>query len=344
MKTFRAATMTELHDQMCTFLVEATEDKLDIISTVDVQRHNVIAEAESMDWDFDMKSMWLTKSRWSMMVNQYLDPEELEAWINQCTAKIGKKGRGIAVMRTKTVAARGGAATGHTNKETRRWGSCMLALSYKALPSPQITLYSRTSYLGYIGALDLTVAWMAGVYLAKAMGMDVKDIKFVWMNEAIQWHNFKSLAFLLNHPDKKRRKAYRRLMMKKESKLREDELAALEASPALRLSRKWLAKVIQEDKDGRTYGDMTYNTFRRIVRRYHTEVHGYDYAQEFEGWSRYKQGEKAGKKKEFFKAYQPLPSVPAHTLNFDVLEKKGAKLAGVEFDGGEGMEDEDDDE
>lgn len=342
MKMFKAPTMTELHDQMCTFLIEAKEDELDVISTVDVQRHNVIAEAESMDWDFDMKDMWLTRSRWSMMINQYLDPEELEAWVNQCTAKIGRKGRGIAVMRTKTVAARGGAATGHTNKETRRWGSCMLALSYKALPSPQITLYSRTSYLGYIGALDLTVAWMAGKYLADAMGMKVEDIRFVWMNEAIQWHNFKSLAFMLNHPDKTRRKAYRRLMMKKEKKLTPEELQQIDDSPAIRLSRKWLAKVIQEDKDGRTYGDMTYNTFRRIVRRYHTEVHGHDYAKQFEGWSFYKKGEKAGEQKEFFKAYAPLASVKNTDLDFGPLEKKGAKLAGVEFVGGDDDFDDDD--
>lgn len=342
MKTFHEATMTELHDKMCTFLVEATDEELDIISTVDVQRHNIIAQADSMDWDFDMKSMWLTKSRWTMMINQYLDPEELEAWVNQCTAKIGTRGRGIAVMRTKTVKPRGGEATGHTNKETRRWGSCMLALSYKALPAPQITLYSRTSYLGYIGALDLTVAWMAGQYLARALGIDVKSIRFVWMNEAIQWHNFKSLAFLLNHPEKKRRKAYRRLMMKKESKLREDELATLEASPALRLSRKWLAKVIKEDAEGRTYGDMTYNTFRRIVRRYHTEVHGFDYAKEFEGWSHYKTGAKEGEQKEFFKAYPPLPTVMASSLDFSALEKKGASLGGVEYVGGGDDEDDDD--
>jgi hypothetical protein len=334
--------MTQLHDDMCSFLVQATEDELDVISTVDVQRHNIIAEADSMSWDFDMKDMWLTASRWTMMVNQYIDPDELTAWIERCTGKIGTKGRGIAVMRTKTVAARGGAATGHTNKETRRWGSCMLAISYKALPHPQITLYSRTSYLGYIGALDLTVAWMCGKYLADAMGIKVEDISFVWMNEAIQWHNFKSAAFLFNHPDKKRRKAYRRLMMKKESKLREDELALLEASPALRLSRKWFAKVLQEDRDGRTYGDMTYNTFRRIVRRYHTEVHGLEYAQQFEGWSFHKKGEKKGEQKEFFKAYGPLPSKTNHQLDFTVLEKKGASLAGVEFVGGD--EEEDDDE
>lgn len=340
MRTFHAATMTELHDLMCRTLIEAKPDELDVISSVDVQIHNVIAEAESMDWDFDMKDMWLTKSRWTMMVNQYIDPEEFQAWLNQITAKIGTKKRGICVMRTKAVKARGGEATGHTNKETRRWGSCMLALSYKAIPQPQITLYSRTSYLGYIGALDLTVAWMAGKTLADAMGIDVKEIRFVWMNEAIQWHNFKSLAFVLNHPDAKRRKAYRRLMMKPTKKLKPEEIAQLEASPALELSRKWLAKVIKEDKDGVTYGDMTYNTYRRIRRRWHTEVHGLEYAQKFEGWSRHKTGPKKGKKKEFFKAYAPLPSVPAHTLAFDSLTKQGVDLSGAEFTG-EGMEDDD---
>jgi hypothetical protein len=122
------------------------------------------------------------------------------------------------------------------------------------------------------------------------MGVDVKDFRFVWHNEAIQWHNFKSLAFLLNHPDKKRRKKYRRLMMKKDKKLTTRRTRQIENSPALRLSKKWLAKVIQEDKDGLTYGDMTYNTYRRIVRRYHTEVHGFEYAEKFEGWSYYKTG------------------------------------------------------
>lgn len=328
---------------MCTALVEASPEELDVISTVDVQIHNVIAQADHMDWDFDMKSMWLTKSRWSMMLNQYIDPEELAAWIEMVTSKIGVKGRGIAMMRTKIVKPRGGAATGHTNKETRRWGSCMLAISYKAKPAPQITLYSRTSYLGYIGALDLTVAWMIAKTLGESMGLKPADFKFVWMNEAIQWHNFKSLAFLLNHPDPKRQKKYRRLMMKKTKKLKPEEVELLERSPGLTLSRKWLAKVIKEDKDGVTYGDMTYNTYRRIRRRWHTEVHGYDFAQQFEGWSYYKTGPKKGEQKEYFKAYRPLPSVHCSTLTLDPLKLNAEALAGAEFVGG-GLEDEEDDD
>lgn len=335
--------MTQLHDSICTKLITAPEDKLDVITSVDVQIHNVIAEAESMQWTFDLKDMWLTPARWTMMVNQYIDREDLEAWIGQCTGKIGTRGRGIAVMRTKTVKARGGAATGHTNKETRRWGSCMLAVSYKARPRPQVTLYSRTSYLGYIGALDLSVAWMCGRYLAKEMGIAVEDISFVWMNEAVQWHNFKSLAYLLNHHDEELRESYRRLMMSPKEDLINSEKRLILGAPALKLSRKWLQKVIAEDEAGRTYGDMTYNTFRRIVRRFHTEVLGYEAAQQFEGWSYYKKGEKEGEQKEFFKAYGPLPSTPVETLDFTRLGMPITRSYGQPFVGGE-EEDEDDDE
>jgi hypothetical protein len=328
---------------MCNKLITAPVEGLDVISSVDVQIHNVIAEAQSMEWTFDLKDMWLTPSRWTMMVNQYIDREDLEAWIGQCTGKIGTKGRGIAVMRTKTVKARGGAATGHTNKETRRWGSCMLAISYKARPRPQVTLYSRTSYLGYIGGLDLSVAWMCGRYLAKELGIAVEDISFLWMNEAVQWHNFKSLAYLLNHHDEEMRESYRRLLMAPKEELINSEKRLILGAPAMKLSRKWLQKVIAEDEAGRTYGDMTYNTFRRIVRRFHTEVLGFEVAQQFEGWSYYKKGDKEGEQKEFFPAYKPLPSTPVETLSFEKLGMPLSRSYGQPFVGGD-EEDEDDDE
>jgi hypothetical protein len=341
MRTYHAATMTELYDQLTDSLIHGTEDDLDIISTVDVQVHDIIAQADSMDWDFDFKSAWLTKSRWSMMVRQYLDPEDLEAWIGRVTSKIGRKNRGIAVLRTKVVKPRGGAATGHTNKETRSWGSCMLNISYKALPVPQITLYSRTSYLGYIGALDLTVAWVVGKYLAKELGLNLRDIRFVWVNQAIQWHNFKSLAYMLNHTDKTKREHYRRLLIESSSELKGVEKREILSHPAIKLSRKWLQKVIKEDASGRTYGDFSYNTFRRIVRRFHTEVYGLEYAQGFEGWSHYKKGPKEGEQKEYFKAYGLLPSVKADSLDLSPIGMPADRKYGEPFVGGD---DDDDDE
>jgi len=307
--------MTLLHDRMCHKLIHATADELDVVSTVDVQLHNVIAEAQSMEWDFDLKHLWLTPSRWTMMVRQYVPREEFIQWLEKCTKYIGLKNRGIAMLRTNVVKPRGGEAFG--NKESRRWGSCMLAISYKAVPAPQITLYSRTSYLGYLSGLDMSIAWMAAKYLAGELGCDVKDFKFVWMNEAAQYHNFKSMAYLLNHPDPELRKQYRRWIRFSEAKLRDTgDYEYVASRPAIMLSRSWMQKLILMDQQGLTLGDMSYNTYRRIRRRYHTEVLGYERAVQFEGWSYYKKGPKTGEQKEFFKAYHPLESVTIDSLDF----------------------------
>jgi len=344
MRHYTAPTMTELYDKLTTSLIHGTEEDLDIISTVDVQIHDIIAEADSMEWDFDFKSAWLTKSRWSMMVRQYIDPADLEAWIGRITSKIGTKGRGIAVLRTKVVKPRGGAATGHTNKETRSWGSCMLNISYKALPVPQITLYSRTSYLGYIGALDVSVAYMVGKYLARELGIPLSKMKFVWVNQAIQWHNFKSMAYMLNNTDRNLRDHYRRLLIAPSAELGVEDKREILSHPAIKLSRKWLQKVIREDATGRTYGDFSYNTFRRIVRRFHTEVYGLEHAKTFEGWSFYKKGPREGEQKEFFKAYPLLPSVQVDSLDFSPIGMPMDRKYGEPFVGGDDDEDGDDDD
>lgn len=343
-KAYSAPTMTLLHDRMCKRLVDATREELDVVSNVDVQIHNVIAEAESMEWDFDLKNLWLTPSRWTMMVRQYIDRDDLIEWMEKCTRHIGTKKRGIAVLRTKEVKARGGPEQG--NKETRRWGSCMLAISYKAVPRPQITLYSRTSYLGYLSGLDLSIAWMCARYLAGELGCAVEDFSFVWMNEAVQFHNFKSMAYLLNHPDPKQRKKYRRWLRWSEKKLKEEgEWAAVQGRPAIMLTRVWMQKLMAMDREGLTLGDMTYNTYRRIRRRYHTEVLGYEEAQKYEGWSLFKRGEKIGEQKEFFKAYGPLKSVTIDDLDFSGIKLPYAPgKYGVPLEEGDDEEMEDDDE
>lgn len=332
MRAFRAGDMTSLHEKLCQTLAHSPPDKLDVISSVDVQIHDTMAEAMCMDWNFDLKTMWLTKARWSTMCRQYIDPEQMEIFLEKITSKMGPKGRGIAALRTNVVQSRGGT----TNKETRRWGSCMLAVTYKSVPAPQITLYSRTSYLGYLGALDMTVAWMVGKYVAHELGLDMSEMRFVWHNEAMQFHNFKSLAYLFNAGDPELAARYTRaLTLPKEELSREDQLWIVK-SPALKLSRNWMRKVVLEDEAGKTLGDMSYNTYRRIRRRYHTEVHGLDYAQKFEGWSKYKQDtgdHKAGDNKEFFKAYQPLPNTPVSSLDFKPIGMPLGGVYGAEFEG-----------
>ena len=72
---FRADTMTELHDAMCSTMLYAHRDSYDWITGTDVIKEHVVAQADSMDWHCDIARFWLPHSRWTMMINQYLDPE-----------------------------------------------------------------------------------------------------------------------------------------------------------------------------------------------------------------------------------------------------------------------------
>jgi hypothetical protein len=163
----------------------------------------------------------------------------------------------------------------------------------------------------------------------------------------MQYHHFKSLAYFLNHRDEELREYYRRLLMDPEETLKKKQRAHIASSPALMYSRKWVQKSMSEDAAGHTLGDINYNTYRRIKRRFHTEVFGYDYAKQFEGWSYYRKGEKIGEKHEFFKAYEPLPSCPVQKLDFSPLGLPGfAQIAGSDYDGVviDSIDDEDDDD
>lgn len=320
MHVFRAPTLTSLHDKMTERMAFATRDKLDVCTSVDVQLHNVAAEAASMEWDFDLKRLWLTEGRWAMMARQYLDPAGLDAWVETCADRLTGNRRGIGTLRLKTVLPR---MSG--NGMTRRWGSCMLAVTYRSNPQPQITLHSRTSYLGYIGALDLNIAYQAGQLVADRLGHEMEELKFVWMVDMAQYHGFKSLAFLLGDPTMRER-------------LLDTEGYPSKDYPALKISRSWLTRI--EKMDGmhdapkQLYGDMTYNTYRRVRRRYHAEVFGPEYAAQFEG------GVGAHRESDG-RAYPSLPSVRASSLDLTCLRRPEDVTEGADLvDGGSYEDDE----
>lgn len=297
---------TRMHDGITRHLAFARAPKLDFWSSVDVHLCNMMLFSESFEWEFDLKDLWLTGSRWSTLVRQYIDIRELDDWLALIEDRMrfkGKKSRGMALMRTKKVQART-----HGNKTSRRWGSCMLAVSFRRVPAPQITLYSRTSYMGYLAPLDITVAHTCAQLVSEITDIPVEEMSFVWMMEDAQY-SFKSLAYLFNNPD-----YYDRL--------ESVDLSTMGSqAPGLYLSAKWFDVFRKEDEEGKLYGDMTWGACRRIRRRWHTEVYGYDYGEQFVGGSRPSQGNR----------YKPLPSVPSHTLSFAPLRKTVNDVASVQF-------------
>lgn len=304
---YQADTATDLHQRVCEQLAYGRAHDMDLVTSVDVQQHNVVLTTPSFEWDFDLRSLWLTKSRWTTMVRQYINPIALETWLNSIQLKLKGRKRGVSVMRTNEVQQQTSPTKdGNHVRVWRAWGSCMLAIGYRALPTPQITLHSRTSYLGYIGALDMSVAYVCAKLVAERVGLTVEDIKFVWHLECAQFHAFKSLAYLLEDEDRRDK-----FMLLDVGKDEANDRQLKRSVPSLYIARKWMNEFEQNDRDGLTYGDMNFGQTRRIRKRWHTEVMGYEYGEPFEGGDH----RSASQNKRF----KPLPSTKSSDLDFSCL-------------------------
>lgn len=292
--------MTALSHGLTSKLVYARPEELDVINSMDFQINNVMVKAESCEYDFKLKDTWVTSSRWTSLVRQYLDPVALDGFLDQVEHKLKGKKRGIAFLRTQMVAKR---TTKSNAKEWRRWGSCMLGFSYTALPRPQITLHSRTTYLGYIGQLDLALAHVLAREIGKRVGLTPADISFVWVIDGAQFHSFKSLAwFFQTERDRK--------MLTK--KPHTDELR--QRAPVLWRAQMRFLEYLAMDEAGLKYCDMSFSQQLRIRRRYHTEVMGPDYGLDWEGGTRLKsQG--------MSKVAPVLPDNHVSTLDFSPVRR-----------------------
>jgi hypothetical protein len=291
--TYRFKTATELHDGLCDSLLFGSADELDDVNSVDVQQHNVMAHAASFDWDYGTERLWTTRARWNTMVKQYVDPEAFEAFLLAMTNR-PKSRRGITVFRTNLVKAN---QTGRG--VTRRHGSCMLTLSYRERPFPQITLHSRTCYLGYLSVLDMTVAHVFARWASSITGVDVLDMAFMWQLEMSQFHGFRTIAYPLGGSDE----------------LYDEYLEADRGVyPGLNLSRTWHDRLTKLDDDGTPYGDMKFASYARVRKRWHMEVYGREYAKKFEGGT---YNTKLGK------ASRAIPPTPVDTLDFSKIGHPG---------------------
>jgi hypothetical protein len=290
--------MTELSYELTKRLVYSKPEDISVANTMDFQVNNVMVASETCDYAFDLKDVWVTKNRWSSLVRQYIDPIALEGFLGQVEAKLRGKKRGIAFLRTQQVAKR---TTKTNNKEWRRWGSCMLGFAYTALPKPTLTLHSRTTYLGYIGQIDLALAHVLAREIAERVGITVSDMSFVWHINGAQFHSFKSLAwFFQNERDRRflEEKAHTKKLQQR--------------APVLYRAQVRYKEYQDYDERGVLYCDMSFSQQLRIRRRWHTEVYGPDHGLPFEGGTRLQSASMA-------KVAAPLPSVPVAKLDFGPL-------------------------
>lgn len=310
LNAYEYATATELHEAVCTKLMFGTEYGVDYDWThgTEVGLHNVVLGARSFDWEFDLKRLWLGESRWNTMVRQYLDPDAVDHWKHMVADRLKGAGRGIAVLRTNNVQGRG-----EGRNVRRRWGSCMLSFSFRSNPIPTITLHSRTTYFGYLAAMDMTVAHVLASEASEITGIPVEDMQFVWNLELAQFHGFRSLAWALGNPDIKARMD-RDVPNRLEFPTSYKAAAAKGTAVGYRKALDGYARLLKSDMNNVLYGDESFSSFCRVRRRFHAEVMGGEYAARFNG------GNLRGKP---VYAFGPLPSKDIWDLDLSPLGRSG---------------------
>jgi hypothetical protein len=297
-------TANEAHDGMCRKLMFGNKfgRDYDVSQGTEVGLNNVVIGCESFNWEYDLKRLWMPKSRWNMMVRQYLDPEAVEDWFEKIEDRLVGRGRGIAVLRTKLVQGKGSG-----RGVRRRWGSCMLSMSYRTNPVPTITLHSRTTYFGYLAAMDITVAHVLARYIATIVDIDPAEMNFVWNLELAQFHGFRSLAWPLGDPEIKAQMDEDVYSHKEfPAKPKKGKESTERVAGGYRKALDGYHRLVKSDDDGKLYGDESFSSFARVRRRYHAEIQGSAYATMFEGGTRNKGGHDM---------FQPLPHLHSSTLD-----------------------------
>jgi hypothetical protein len=329
----------QAHDAMCERLMFGDAPGVDYDWThgTEVGLHNVAIHCDTVDFDYNLKRLWVPPSRWTMMVRQYIDP----LWLDDCLDKVaermsgryaGRKGRGIATLRTGehdiddvSLAVLGepdyddigivaiktrmvqGKGTGRGVR--RRWGSCMLNMSFRANPVPTVSLHSRTTYFGYLAMVDMAVAQAFANECAQICGIPLAHIQFVWTMDLAQFHGFRSLAWCLTDDGI-------RSQLLEDVDRRKEFSARIKPGnqPGYRKALDGYERILRSDRAGTLYGDESFSSFARIRRRYHTEVHGLSYAEKFAGGTRHRSGKAP---------FPPLPDLWVSTLDFSVLGNGG---------------------
>jgi hypothetical protein len=149
---------------------------------------DVTLVAKTCDYELDVgHELWFTKSRWGQLMADYINPTTLKKFLAQAKAiySLPKHKQNICSMLFKTP-------------EEHTWGGCLLAATFHRAGKhgdPQLTFFSRTSYIGHVGMLDAAIARVMAAEIAP-----LQSISFRWHIMSAQLHFFKTLPLLLSEP------------------------------------------------------------------------------------------------------------------------------------------------
>ena len=221
-----------------------------------------LLKAESMAYEMDVwYDLHLTKSRFPVLQRTYLNLEEYEDFLVRCRNVLKEKG---AVTKLTAVPhkPRGINRTKKTGNYAH--GGCILGWGFrvhKPTGQPILTMHSRTSYIMYLGALDLALCYCMAKEIGAELGFKVEDFGFRWFSDCLAVAHMQSVSYVWNRPD---------LM----EAIRNPRKFPDAEYPTIKLMRSTIRSFIKKKKEGFTPEQEKYAQLMRYRKRWEARVDG----------------------------------------------------------------------
>jgi len=234
-----------------------TAPKVDLVTSSDTIFYDNVLTADSMDFDFDAgRDLWLPASRFTKLKRDYLDPDELDSFLDRCE-KIGRKdnNRGVVTQMPPAIHDR---AVGKY-----QWGNCIIGWTFRGggRHTPVLSMHSRTTYIAYMGGMDLALCAVLARYIGERIDRDPAEFQFRWAVDSLMFHDFKSIPYVLNRP--------KLMRYVDDDDFAGADLVSPKFMPTVHKVRKTFAWIDRQNEDGVPWHAEKFGPRKRIRRRYH---------------------------------------------------------------------------
>lgn len=155
----------------------------------------------SMEFDLDVwYDLHLTPSRFPVLQRTYLLPEEYGDFLVRCKNAAKERGA-VTKLHANPHKPRGINRTKKTGNYAH--GGCIHGWDFridKGTKRPELAMHSRTSYLPYMGGLDLALSYCIAKEVGAELGFEVEDFAFRWFSSCFSFAHMQSVAFVQNDP------------------------------------------------------------------------------------------------------------------------------------------------
>lgn len=186
--------LTDLWHGACDRMLHAPRNKVHMNGVTSFQFDKVY-RAASMAYEFDLGTeLWLTKSRFTSLKRDYLEPDRLDKFIAQ-SGVLPDRRVAVAQMIPRIKPER------HHGKDwtSYKWGNCILGFTFRSTPTPHFTMQSRTTLITRMGGMDLALAYCLAREVAEERGENLEDYAFTWYIASVYHSSLHAIPYFYSH-------------------------------------------------------------------------------------------------------------------------------------------------